>query len=309
MPIFLLEQSDMPPNEGERLPTPYTQGRGRVEVLVVEDDPAARAEYCELLTSLGYSCSSVADGTEALNVIASKPNIGIVLTDLDLPTMDGLSLLSELQARFTPFRPMVAIVVTGMTTLETAMEVMRFDATDFLCKPVSPALLAASLRRASARWSMLDSQFRLLALMEQGNRDVLNSSGATKAKNSRLNPNRDVLRKFVRSILKARQQRSEFMDISKFADPAWDIMLDLTSASLEGRSVPALSVGVAANVPMTTALRYVKRLVEDGVIKRWDDPDDKRRSLLALEDHALEGMIQYLSSVWRSMAADVMAAS
>lgn len=295
--------------EGEGFSNPYAQDRGRVNVLVVEDDPAARAEYCDLLTSLGYSCSSVADGAEALKVIASNPNVGIVLTDLDLPTMDGLSLLSELQARFTPFRPMVSIVVTGMTTLETAMEVMRSDAADFLCKPVSPALLAAALRRASARWSMLDGQFRLLALMEQGNSDVIKSSRTTRSKADSLSPNRVVLQKFVRSILKARQRRAEFMDISKFADPAWDIMLDLTSASLEGRSVPALSVGAAANVPMTTALRYVKRLVEDGVIKRWDDPDDKRRSLLALEDRALEGMIQYLSSVWRSMAADVMAAS
>lgn len=295
--------------EGEGLSSPYPRDRGRVDVLVVEDDPEARAEYCELLTSLGYCCSSVADGTEALRVIAAKPNVGIVLTDLDLPTMDGLSLLSELQARFTPFRPMVPIVVTGMTTLETAMEVMRSDAVDFLCKPVSPALLVAALRRASARWSMLEGQFRLLALLEQGNSAVLTSSHTNQSKTDPLTPSRVVLQKFVRSMLKARQRRSEFMDISKFADPAWDIMLDLTSASLEGRSVPALSVGAAANVPMTTALRYLKRLVEDGVIKRWDDPDDKRRSLLALDDRALEGMIQYLSSIWRSMATDIMEAS
>jgi hypothetical protein len=73
---------------------------------------------------------------------------------------------------------------------------------------------------------------------------------------------------------------------------------------LEGRSVPVLSASVAANVPMTTALRHVKQLVSCGMVKRWDDPMDKRRSLLALEDRTLEGMIRYLSSVWRSMGAE-----
>jgi DNA-binding IclR family transcriptional regulator len=94
------------------------------------------------------------------------------------------------------------------------------------------------------------------------------------------------------------------MDTTMFADPAWDILLDLTSAALEGRSVPVLSASAAADVPMTTALRYVKQLVASGLVTRWDDPSDKRRSLLALEDHALEGMVKYLSHVWRNMSVD-----
>ncbi len=226
-----------------------------------------------------------------------------------MPALDGLSLLSELQARFTPFRPLVPIVVTGMATLETAVEAMRSDAIDFLPKPVSPAVLSAAMRRASARWTMLHAQFRLLELMELGNGPSAKPRAAATFQPDSTKPDRESLQKFVRAVLKSRQRRAEFMDVSKFADPAWDIMLDLTSAALEGRSVPAFSVSVAANVPMTTALRYVKRLVEDGTIKRWDDPDDKRRSLLALEDHALEKMIAYLSSIWRSTTDDLMPAS
>jgi hypothetical protein len=156
---------------------------------------------------------------------------------------------------------------------------------------------------------MLHAQFRLLKLMELGNEPSSRPRAASTLQPDSAKPDRESLQKFVRAILKSRQRRAEFMDASKFADPAWDIMLDLTSAALEGRSVPAFSVSVAANVPMTTALRYVKRMVEDGTIKRWDDPDDKRRSLLALEDHALENVIRYLSSVWRSMMEDFMPAS
>jgi CheY-like chemotaxis protein len=289
--------------------SPYEGNNSRFDVLVVEDEPASRKEYVEFLTTLGYSCRSVSHGAEALKIIAATPSIGVVVTDLDMPTMDGLSLLSELQTRFTPFRPLVPIVVTGLITLETAVEAMRSDAIDFLPKPVSPATLTAALRRASARWNMLHGQFRLLSLMELGNSLSVKSAGPVNTRPDPQNPSREVLQKFVRLILKARQRRAEFMDASKFADPAWDIMLDLTSAALEGRSVPALSVSAAANVPMTTALRYVKRLVEDGVVKRWDDPDDKRRSLLALEDRALESMVQYLATVWRSTSAEFIAAS
>lgn len=141
--------------------------------------------------------------------------------------------------------------------------------------------------------------------MELGNGTARKAEEAAKLPVDGRGPDRPALQRFVRMILKARQRRAEFLDTTNFADPAWDIMLDLTSAALEGRSVPAISVSAAANVPTTTALRYVRRLTADGVIKRWDDPDDKRRSLLALEDHALQSMIQYLSSVWRSMVAEL----
>jgi CheY-like chemotaxis protein len=282
--------------------------RGRFDVLIVEDDAGSRDEYCEFLTTLGYRCHPAADGRKALEIIAINQSVGIVLTDLAMPALDGMSLLSELQARFTQFRPLVPIVVTGMATLETAVEAMRSDAIDFLPKPASPAMLSAAMRRASARWTMLHSQFRLLELMELGNGPSAKPRAAATFQPDSTKPDRESLQKFVRAILKSRQRRAEFMDVSKFADPAWDIMLDLTSAALEGRSVPAFSVGVAANVPMSTALRYVKRLAEDGTIKRWDDPDDKRRSLVALEDHALEKMISYLSSVWRSVVEDLMPA-
>lgn len=277
----------------------------QVEVLVVEDDPLAREEYSELLGVLGYKCHLATDGAEALQVLVSYPNIGIVLTDVDMPTMDGLTLLGELQVRFVPFRPLVPVVVTGLATLENAVEAMRSDAADFLPKPVSAKSLASAMRRASARWNLLRSQFQLLSLMEQ-RAPATDRQGDSPAGDVRglENPDRDTLKSLVRTIQRTRQKRSDFIDASHFADPAWDIMLDLTSAALEGRSVPVLSASFAANVPVTTALRYVRLLVSSGLVKRWDDPTDKRRSLLALEDGALEGMVQYLTYTWRCIRGE-----
>lgn len=281
-------------------------GSGHFEVLVVEDDSDCLEEYCEFLKVLGYSCLKATDGAEALKLLCQNPSIGVVVTDIGMPSMDGLALLGELQARFTPFRPLVPVVITGMANFETAVEAMRTDAIDFLSKPVSLAKLAATMRRASARWAMLRSQFRLLALIEKGGfPSETKSTVGNPTKSGMQVPDRQLLKKFLRSIVRARQRRHEFMDSSSFADPAWDIMLDLTSAALEGRSVPVLGATAAANVPVTTALRYVNQLVAGGAVKRWDDPTDKRRSLLALEDQSLERMLKYLTHAWSSMAGDV----
>lgn len=277
---------------------------GHFEVLVVEDDPSCLSEYGELLEGLGYSCLMASDGTEALKLLSQNMGIGVVLTDICMPSMDGLTLLGEVQARFTPYRPLVPVVITGMANLDNAVEAMRTEAIDFLPKPVSLSSFAATMRRASARWTLLQSQFRLVSLMERGGLSEPKQVASDVVRPGSGAPDREVLKRYLRSIMKARQRRQELMDASHFADPAWDIMLDLTSAALEGRSVPVLSATAAANVPITTALRYVGKLVDSGMVKRWDDPTDKRRSLLALEDQALEKMLKFLGSAWASMAGD-----
>lgn len=281
-----------------------TESLSQFEVLVVEDDPVCLEEYYELIAGLGYSCRGAVDGVDALRLIAKHPDIGIVVTDVDMPAMDGLTLLSELQARFTGFRPLVPLVVTGLATLETAVEAMRADASDFLTKPVTPQKLAVAMRRASTRWAVLFGQFRLMAMLDGGRHLPPRESGdEVPPPPSAAHPDKDTLQKFVRSIVKSRHRRSEFIDTSMFADPAWDILLDLTSAALQGRIVPVSSACAAAQVPLSTALRHVKLLVAAGMVKRWDDPDDKRRQLLTLEGSTLEAMVSYLSSVWTNQVA------
>lgn len=281
-----------------------TERLAQFEVLVVEDDPICLEEYCELIEGLGYACRGAVDGVDALKVLATYPAIGIVVTDVDMPAMDGLTLLSELQARFTSFRPLVPLVVTGLATLETAVEAMRADASDFLVKPVTPQKLAVAMRRASARWAVLFGQFRLMAMLDAGRQLPPPETDEETAPAGTLpQPDKETLQRFVRMVVRARQRRSEFIDTSMFADPAWDILLDLTSAGLQGRVVPVSSACAAAQVPLSTALRHVKLLVAAGMIKRWDDPEDKRRQLLALEDATLEAMSKYLASVWTNQEA------
>ncbi|MGD9810197.1 MAG: winged helix DNA-binding protein [Sphingobium sp.] len=88
----------------------------------------------------------------------------------------------------------------------------------------------------------------------------------------------------VRAVLRVRRLREHIVATDLFADPAWDIMLDLMAARLENVRVSVSSLCIAAAVPPTTALRWIRQLTEKGLLKREADPDDGRRIFIALTD-------------------------
>jgi hypothetical protein len=98
----------------------------------------------------------------------------------------------------------------------------------------------------------------------------------------------------IRRMLRLRRDRDRYFPAEIFADPAWDMLLDLTAAQLEGRLVPVSSLCIAAAVPTTTALRWVRSLTEAGLMERQMDPTDARRSHIRLSDDASSAMLSYL---------------
>lgn len=95
---------------------------------------------------------------------------------------------------------------------------------------------------------------------------------------------------FVRSIIRARRTRSHFLDGDLFADPAWDMLLDLFAARLEGCRVSVSSLCGAADVPPTTALRWISGLQARGYVRRVPDEQDARRIFVELTDATAEKM-------------------
>jgi FixJ family two-component response regulator len=271
-------------------------------VLIVDDDVDALEEYCETATGLGYGCCGAADPASALQALAEDQRIGIVVTDLQMPKMDGLAFLDELSSRFSPLRPLVSIVITGHGSLESAVLAMRFSAKDFLTKPVSSEGFAAALRRASRAWNELYVSRRLATLAQQNNPSSAETQAVALPPVSPEAEREEMLAQ-VRGIVRMREKRADFLDPQLFSDPTWDILLDLTAARLEDKPVPVSSVCVATNVPLTTALRYVRSMVEAGLIRRWKDTKDRRRDLLELEDQTMVAMTKYLADVRRRMPA------
>lgn len=90
----------------------------------------------------------------------------------------------------------------------------------------------------------------------------------------------------VREMLRARRLRDQFLPGELFADPAWDMMLDLMAARLSGERVSVSSLCIAAAVPPTTALRWIRQLTERGIFVREADIADGRRVFIALSDDA-----------------------
>ena len=99
----------------------------------------------------------------------------------------------------------------------------------------------------------------------------------------------------VSDIFRARRLRSHFFDDQLFADPAWDMLLDLFHADLTYRRVSVSSLCIAAAVPATTAIRWVKALTERGLLVRRSDPFDGRRVYVELTPEAASAMRQYFA--------------
>jgi hypothetical protein len=94
----------------------------------------------------------------------------------------------------------------------------------------------------------------------------------------------------VRRLIRLRRDRERHFPAEIFADPAWDMLLDLTAARMEGIDVPVSSLCIAAAVPTTTALRWIRTLSEAGMLQRSTDPVDARRSFVTLSDTAQMAM-------------------
>lgn len=97
----------------------------------------------------------------------------------------------------------------------------------------------------------------------------------------------------IRSILRARQERREHFSAHLFADPAWDILLELYALELEQRRVSVSKLCLSAGVPSTTALRWIEKLHDEGLISRGEDPFDGRRIWVSLSHAGKTAMQRY----------------
>jgi CheY-like chemotaxis protein/DNA-binding MarR family transcriptional regulator len=264
-------------------------------ILVVDDDPACLDEYCDAIANLGYTVKSATSAPDALKQIAESQDIGVVITDVEMPTMDGISLLSEISNRFSLNRPIVTLVLTGHSSVQVATKAMQSQATDMLSKPVSIEQLAEALRRASAYHFAMANRFQITALTKRLDPPVVRDRPAKR--NSR--PTEEELQAFTRMLLKFQHNKSKFFDPTVLTGPSWEILLDIADATLRGEAVPASSASASTHVPLSTALRHVNNLVNAGLVRRWTDPTDKRRTLLELEPHAVAAMQRYLETAWK----------
>lgn len=110
---------------------------------------------------------------------------------------------------------------------------------------------------------------------------------------SKLNPPIET----VRDLIHARHLRFRYFDKSLFADPAWDILLDLFHAEVARQHVTLSSLCVAASVPPATADRWIQIMSDANLLRRYSDPDGAGEELVALSPLASQAMRNFFNEL------------
>src|SRR2546430_14132712 len=118
------------------------------KVLIVEDEENERTGLAELVGAWGYRTETARDGVEGLEKFHSW-GPAIVVTDINLPRMNGMQLLERIAAH--PQEAAV-ILVTGRATIDVAVDAMKAGAYDFIEKPIHPPRLKAILLNAGRKY-------------------------------------------------------------------------------------------------------------------------------------------------------------
>src|SRR3989338_9121252 len=132
------------------------------KVLVVDDEPDVLDVMVECLSLAGYHVLPARDGQEALRIF-EREHPALIITDLSMPGMDGLELAKTVKA----LSPQTEVlIITGHSTMASAMDALRHGVFDYLLKPLGLAELELSVKRALERSRLVEENRGLVRKLE-----------------------------------------------------------------------------------------------------------------------------------------------
>jgi DNA-binding NtrC family response regulator len=129
----------------------------KTKLLIIEDEKITRKSLADILETEGYEVYSAEDGEEGLDVFRSK-SPDIVITDLRLPKLNGIEVLSTVMSVNPSCK---VILITAYASVDTAIESLKLGAYDYLTKPFSPEKLISILRNINQLNSVLTENAQL----------------------------------------------------------------------------------------------------------------------------------------------------
>ncbi len=139
----------------------------RYHILLVDDEPLIRESLYEILRIEGYRAQMVQSGEEALEIV-KQGKVDIVVTDLKLPHMSGIDLLTRVKEDFSEIE---VILITGYGTIETAVEAMKKGAYDYITKPINDNEIKMIIRKITEKKQILEENKNLRKIIQKTHRD------------------------------------------------------------------------------------------------------------------------------------------
>lgn len=276
------------------------------KTIVVDDEADIVEEFVFALKSAGQDATGYVSASAAIEAIATDETIDVIVSDIRMPQMDGLAMLTAIRERFSNRPWLQAIFITGHANLDNSIGALKLSAADFLRKPVKRLELIKAvekaLRRAeTAKDNLQKSSFsdsRILNLKTETMKlaSLLQNFSAS-GRLASLRSDADLDAKTIKDFIKIRAVRASFFGQLKVSEAIWEMLLDLLLAELEQRPVPVSSVGLMAGIPATTVLRRLEELEQAGLVIRTSDKDDARRSLVELTPETSKKMRQCVSEI------------
>ena len=289
-------------------------------VLVISDRDDVRAEMAEDVAAAGAQLRAMCSVADVLADNERVQGAALMLVDADRESDDMLGLLAILggdarralvvvteaaflDAVYASIPHGNAHIVVGQSRAERIVSLSR------AARPVSQASEEPGGEDPADELQRITAQVALIAqrLAELSGEPVPDSGiGKVRAPASGYrggDSDFELTSDMVRTALRRRRLRDDFFDASLFADPAWDILLDMTEAHLDTKNVSVSSLCIAACVPPTTALRWIKLMSDAGLLERRADEADGRRAFIALSDEAFAAMRSYFAAAYKNEGA------
>ena len=115
-------------------------------ILAVDDSPAMRQMVSVTLRSAGHEVVEASDGRDALNIARKQPAVDLVITDINMPNMDGITLVKELR-QLAHYQGVPLLVLTTEASAQKKQEGKAAGATGWIVKPFNPERLLATVAR------------------------------------------------------------------------------------------------------------------------------------------------------------------
>jgi CheY-like chemotaxis protein len=289
-------------------------------ILLLDDDPVPLKIMRSVLGVAGYECFATHSAEDAIALIGRSPQITVVVSDINMPEMDGLEFLERLRNAQMQ-RPLPAVLfLTGHPSLDNAIAALRLGAVDFLVKPVRPAELLHAVRRASEiapppsvtsdvvtdSWAIVQGlahqaeslarRLRNLAVPAANPGEDTAATGRHEALPVTGAPQTPPVTVLDMMGHLRRLRHADKTELSALDDVAWDLLAEVLRSERNGRrvSVSGLSISVEG-VSSTTAFRRINELVAQGHFHRVPDPTDARRDFVTLDDKTRAALDSYLA--------------